>query len=138
MKSNIEPLKFNSRKVVEVQEWDRFVTDMYGRPYEFQQQAGCRSRGVFDFEVPLKYEPEDFNNTTVPENCESDQRGVSFKAWLERDPNQKLNSECEWERERGLPIWWARNFYPDISMIIQDLHSKGFLEDGDYTINIDW
>jgi len=136
---NIKPLKFNSpRKVIDVDEWDRFVSEVYGRPYAFQQQAGCKSRGPFDFEVPSEYEPDDYENDTVPEKVNDEKMGVSFKAWLERDPKQKLDTEDKWEQENGLELWWSRNFYPDVSMIIEDLYKKGLLEKGDYTINIDW
>ena len=63
--------------------------------------------------------------------------GVSFKAWLERDPTQKLNDpNCNYDY--GLVLWWDRNFYPHISMIINDLYTKGLLEAGEYQINIDW
>ena len=37
---------------IEVSEWDDVVTETYKRPYSFQQQAGCRERGVFRFRVP--------------------------------------------------------------------------------------
>jgi hypothetical protein len=135
---NIKPLKFNSpRKVIEVQEWDRFVSEVYGRPYAFQQQSGCKSRGTFDFEVLSDYEPEDYENDTVPENVNDEKMGVSFKAWLERDPKQKLTNP-EGQQDYCLTLWWNRNFYPDVSMIIEDLHAKGLLEKGDYTININW
>lgn len=60
---------------------------------------------------------------------------VSFSAWLARDPCQKLvNSKYDWETF----MWWERNFYPHISMIANDLHSKGLLEAGEYAIDIDW
>lgn len=61
--------------------------------------------------------------------------GVSFKSWLERDPEQKIPSKNSYD---GTHLWWSRNFYPDVSMIINDLHSKGLLEAGKYVIDIDW
>ena len=66
--------------------------------------------------------------------------GVSFKAWLERDPKQKINSD-DARRQAcgfGLNLFWKRNFYPSIDMIANDLHSKGLLPAGEYCINIDW
>lgn len=136
---NIKPLKFNKeRKVIDVDEWDRIVSEVYGRPYNFEQQGGCKSRGNFDFKVPSCHTSYDYENDAVPENVNDEKMGVSFKAWLERDPKQKLNTDDEWDRENGLPLWWERNFYPDASMIIEDLHKKGYLKEGEYTINIDW
>lgn len=63
---------------------------------------------------------------------------MSFKAWLERDPEQQLNSTDEWDRSYGLGMWWERNFYPEVQMIANDLYEKGLIEAGDYTIDIDW
>jgi hypothetical protein len=63
--------------------------------------------------------------------------GVSFKAWLDRDPSKKLPNR-EDEDNWGLDLWWDRNFYPHVSMVINDLHTKGLLEAGEYGIEIDW
>ena len=35
-------------------------------------------------------------------------------------------------------LFWERNFYPNVNMIANDLHSKGLLESGEYIIVIDW
>lgn len=64
--------------------------------------------------------------------------GVSFKAWLARDPKQPLNSPDEWDRKNGLSLWWQRNFYPDVQMVANDLYEKGLIEAGEYVIDIDW
>jgi len=61
--------------------------------------------------------------------------GVSFKAWLARDPKQKLEGQ---EYDYELSLWWDRNFYPDVQMVANDLHAKGLLESGEYLIDIDW
>lgn len=60
--------------------------------------------------------------------------GVSFKAWLERDPNIKLKGD-------GAPftrMWWERNFYPSVEMVANDLYKRGLLKAGEYAIEIDW
>lgn len=129
-------MKIKTKKVIEVQDWDELVEKTYGRTYSFQQQDGCKPRGCFEFNVPE--DEYNFENDTVPEIVNHKEMGVSFAAWLARDPKQKLNTEDEWDREHGLNLWWSRNFYPDVSMIINDLHKKGLLEVGEYIINIDW
>lgn len=129
-------LKIKTEKVIEESDWNDLVKETYGRPYNFQQQSGCQDRGNFYLTVPD--DAEDFENDVVPEEVNHEEMGVLFKAWLERDPKQKLNSEDEWDREHGLSLWWERNFYPNIQMVANDLHEKGLLEAGDYTINIDW
>jgi len=62
--------------------------------------------------------------------------GVSFKAWLARDPKQKLNADSH--TDYGVGLWWYRNFYPNVEMIINDLHARGLIKAGEYSIDIDW
>jgi hypothetical protein len=58
-----------------------------------------------------------------------------FKSWLERDPKQSVDGDStDWR----IGLFWERNFYPDISMIINDLYSKGLLDAGTYEIDINW
>lgn len=63
--------------------------------------------------------------------------GVSFAAWLARDPKQKL-ADPSAQEDYCLELWWHRNFYPDVQMVANDLHAKGLLDAGDHTILIDW
>lgn len=128
-------LKYTNKKVISVQDWDELVINTYGKPYSFQQQDGCKSRGTFDFEIPDKRGIEDYSNDTIPEVINGDEMGVSFKAWLERDPKEWNGKKGD---ERFLDLFWDRNFYPHISMIIEDLHKRGLIEEGEYTIDIDW
>ena len=129
-------LKIQKRNVINMQDWDRLVSQTYGRPYKFQQQDGCKERQHWAITVPVK-NPEDYENETVPEEVNHGEMGVSFKAWLERDPNQKLSNPRD-QNSWSLDLWWERNFYPHVDMIINDLHSRGLLEAGDYDIKIDW
>ena len=124
-----------TKNVIEVQEWDALVEKTYGRPYNFQQQDGCQSRGTVEITVPA--EASDYERETVPEEVNHETMGVSFKAWLARDPKQKL-SDLEAQEDYCLELWWDRNFYPDLQMVANDLHAKGLLEAGTHTILIDW
>jgi hypothetical protein len=131
-------LRTNTRKTIDLHEWNSFVQEVYGRPYNFQQQDGCKSRGFYEFTVPSKpydYPPDDFENDSVPEVVNHEDMGVSFKAWLARDPKQPLPGRKD---DYGLELWWERNFYPSVDMIIEDLAARKLLEPGDYTILIDW
>ena len=127
-------IKAKTKKVIDVTDWDELVMNTYGRPYSFQQQDGCKERQVVHIVVPD--EPDDFENDTIPEVVNGDEMGVSFKAWLERDPKQPLSSGRE--DSFGLSLFWERNFYPDVQMIANDLYEKGLIEAGEYLINIDW
>ena len=64
--------------------------------------------------------------------------GVSFAAWLARDPKQELDSEYDWDRKNGRDLFWHRNFYPSVDIDANDLHAKGLLPAGEYQIVIDW
>ena len=117
---------------ITVQDFDELVRSTYNRPYSFQQQDGCKYRGLVAISVPA--DPEDYENNSVPEIVNHEDMGVSFSAWLARDPEQLLPHKDK----SSTKLWWNRNFYPDVSMIINDLHSKGLLPAGDYSIHIDW
>lgn len=141
-----------TKYIIEVSDWDKLVEDTYGRLYDFQQQDDCKDRGVEYFTVPCF--PEDFENDTIPEIINGREMGVSFKAWLERDPNAPLNptddelKNCnyfynedrdKWCKDKShINLFYIRNFYPHFNMIVNDLHAKGLLPAGDYAINIDW
>lgn len=129
-------IKIKTKQVISVQDWDDLVIQTYGKPYCFQQQNGCQERGNFNLRVPEG--AEDFENDTIPEKVNGDEMGVSFKAWLARDPEQKLDTEDKWQRDYGLDLFWNRNFYPDIQMVANDLHTKGLIPAGKYVIEIDW
>lgn len=120
--------------LIDVQEWDKLVRETYGKPYNFQQQEGCKDRGVHDLTVPDR--DQDFEmNDSISEREEDQEMGVKFQVWLDRDPSQPLDDqEYDWQ----LSSWWERNFYPDVQAVANDLHSKGLLEAGDYLINIEW
>lgn len=126
-------LKIQTKKVIDVSDWDMYVIKIYGRPYSFQQQDGCKQRGKESFTVPGA--DCDYKHDTVPEEVNHEVMGVSFKAWLTRNPKQKLQGQ---KNAYELEMWWARNFYPDVQMIANDLHAQGLLEAGEYVINIDW
>jgi hypothetical protein len=110
-----------TEKVIDVADWDDLVQKTYGRYYKFQQQDGCKERQRVRITVPDE-EEYDYQNDTVPEIVNHPEQGVSFKAWLARDPKQKLDSKDEYDREHGLRLWWDRNFYPAVEMVANDLY----------------
>ena len=131
-------LKTKKVNLVDVSDWDTFVESHYGRIYHLQQQDGCKPRGTVKVTVPSTW-AEDYENDTVPEIVNHEEMGVSFKAWLERDPDKLIPKECEYSTSQfDLEIWWKRNFYPELHTLVNDLHAKGLLEAGDYIIDIDW
>lgn len=115
--------------IFDLREWNKLVIETYNKPYSFQQQDGCKDRGIEYFSVPIGH-PEDYENDTVPEIINGEEMGVSFKAWLARD------SSKDSQQLRGL--WWERNFYPHLEIIAQDLYNRGLLTSGNYAIAVDW
>lgn len=121
---------------IDVQDWDALVVKTYGRPYSFQQQDGCKAQGRETLRVlPNPDHIDDYDDDTVPEVINGSEMGVSFAAWLARDPK-------EWNGEVGdarfLGLFWERNFYPTAEAIAHDLFKRGLIEKGTYTIDIDW
>lgn len=134
-------LKYKIERVVDVSDWDELVMDTYKKSYSFQQQDGCKSRGVVHITIPE--ECEDYGELEIPYKINGDDMCVNFKVWLNtsiEDINTKF------EEVNGKPesypgqndLFWERNFYPAVQMIANDLFEKGLIEAGDYTINIDW
>lgn len=120
---------------IDVSDWDTLVQTTYGRVYNLQQQDGCQDRGTLDIAVPVAA-PEDFENDTIPDEVNGTEMGVSFASWLARDPEEWNGSEEK--KPWTLGLFWSRNFYPSIDMVINDLHVKGLLPAGHYVIDIDW
>jgi len=121
--------------IIEVSDWDKLVSETYGRPYRFQQQDGCKGRGTFSIEIPSDYTEEEDMHHSIPEIVNGEVMGVKFPTWLKRDPKQLLSED---DSESSLEIFWERNFYPDIHTVANDLHKKGLIESDTYIINIDW
>lgn len=128
-------LKYTNEKVVDVDDWDELVSTTYGKVYSFQQQEGCKDRGIFTLDIPSKDTYDEEMSEIIEEVVNSEEMGVKFQQWLARDPKQPIGEETE---QWMIDLWWERNFYPDIHTIANDLHSKGLLEAGKYIINIDW
>lgn len=126
-------MKIRTEKIIDVSDWDTMVEQTYGRRYSFQQQDGCKSRGIVRIRVPDA--GEDYERDVVPQIVNHAEMGVSFSAWLKRDPKAPI---ADGSTDYSLDLWWERNFYPDIQMVANDLYAKGFLEAGDYAIDIDW
>lgn len=126
-------LIINNSKVISEIDWSNFVSHFYGRPYRFQQQNGCYERGNFYLSVPS--EPDCDMNDQIPETLETEEMGVKFEKWFERDPKMAVGEmTSEWE----IALWWERNFFPDIQDVANDLYKRGELPAGEYVIDINW
>ena len=52
-------MKIRNVQMIDVSEWDSFVQETYGRPYNLQQQDGCKNRGTLTMKVPDEDYDED-------------------------------------------------------------------------------
>lgn len=126
----------NTKKItiIEDHDWDNLVQETYGKPYYFQQQDGCKERGIINITIPTNHDDSRMNNS-IPEIINGSKMGVKFDVWLACDPKEWNGKE---EDSRFVNMFWERNFYPHINAVANDLHSKGLIEAGDYSIKIDW
>ena len=121
-------------KQITVQDWDNLVEKFYGKPYSFQQQDGCKDRGIEIINTHDEW-AEDFEATEIPFEMNGEEMGVSFQTWLNTLPEDTAKHfEYAW----GNGLFWERNFYPHASMIAKDLFEQGLLPQGEYQIAIDW
>lgn len=131
-------LQINTIKQIEVGDWDDFVSTHYGKIYTFQQQDGCKERGVHNFDVPCKFYGKEYKDEmpeSIPYEVNGDEMGVKFSTWLATYPEETAKHfDSDWENG----VFWERNFYPNFEAIVNDLYKKGLIEEGEYQIRIDW
>ena len=126
-------LKIVQRNTISVNDWDNFVREIYSKNYSFQQQDGCKDRGIET--INTLDEPYDYRNTEIPFKVNGEDMGVSFETWLNTKPDDTVK-HFEYTYQNNL--FWERSFYPHVSMIVKDLVEKDLLKPGEYDIIIDW
>jgi len=88
--AHVKKLRIKNVKMIDCQDWDNLVSSTYDKPYCFQQQDGCQSRGIVNLEVPCDWadEQEDEMHDEIPEIINGEVMGVKFQKWLERDTKE--------------------------------------------------
>ena len=120
-------------------DFNKLVEKTYDKFYCFQQQDNGRKHGVYTFEIPVK-SPFNYQNISIPEIVNHSEIGVDFYTWLQRDihkPLKDVKYTTDFNKSLGLRLWWDRNFFPSIDMIINDLYKNGILPEGFLKIIID-
>ncbi len=126
-------IKSENVKLINERDWSELVSAVYGRPYRFQQQEGCRDLGTYyRFTAPPPYTDDEYMNDEVQESLHSEKKGVKFKVWLGRNVAETF------AKKSTMDIWWKRVFYPDVNAVVNDLYKMGWIEPGNYIICIDW
>jgi hypothetical protein len=138
MENQKPTLKLNKVTLIEENEFSDFVSEVYGRPYRYQQTEGCLEKGTVKFSVPYEryFKPDYKENVNDSGNIN---KPVRFREWLSRDPKEKppvglFNGDSYWY----ISLFWNRHFYPYFGDLIDDLHKKGYVEEGEYILRIDW
>lgn len=130
-------IKYTNKKVIEVSDWNKLVINTYNKPYNFQQQDGCQDRGSIDISIPNEEDYDEEMSETIPFQINGKIMGVKFQTWLSTTEDD-INSQLSESYKGANRLIWERNFYPTLQTIANDMHKKGLIEAGDYTINIDW
>ncbi len=124
---------YRVERIIDCNNWDTLVTRTYGKTYNIQQQDGCRESCNLYFSVPLKEPIVDYGKESIPVKINGNDMCVKFDVWL--------NTPAEYPTELSIfhhSLFWQRNFYPDYEILAHDLFKRGLLEEGEYTIRIDW
>jgi hypothetical protein len=128
-------VKYTNRKIIDVKDWDKLVSETYGRVYTYQQQDGCKPRCMVILSIPGKSYDDEMNNSVPEVVGMSDKKGVKFDVWLARDPKKTIKGQT---LDYHLELFWERNFYPELQAVANDLYKRGMIESGEYGIDIDW
>jgi hypothetical protein len=114
------PLGGKQVTLIHESEFSKLVREIYGRPYQFQQQGDMMGQNTIRrFSVPA--EPMGDHWQAVP-----------LQEWLDATPPADEPGNFK-ERLR-----WLREFYPEMEDIVNDLHARGLIEKGDYALHIWW
>jgi hypothetical protein len=127
-------LKISTLQIIDVNDWDDFIEKTYGKIYSFQQQGGCKDRGIYRFSVGNYEIDEDYGHDEIPEVINGDIRVVKFNKWLERDVKETIGGKSGVYIE----LFWHRSFYPDFDVLVDDLYKRGLINKGSYAIKVDW
>lgn len=153
-------------KQINESEFSELVRKTYNRPYRLQQTDGCYSRGSFT--LTISSNGCEAYPTTAMSNGGDGESPVSFQEWIQRDRNEPIpisekdieayealknssisnksfydpnNESNKKSREVGgllNTLWWEREFYPDLNELLDDMLSRGLIEEGEYEMEIDW
>lgn len=97
--------------------FSKYVSELYGRPYNLQQQGDMLAQeSAVALVVP---ELEDWNEDP------------SLEEWLAATPPVSAADYIDTMR-------WERQFYPSLEAVANDLHARGLLDAGRYIIHVSW
>ena len=136
-------LEYKTIRVIKEHDFNELVTNTYGLPYKLQQQNGIMERQYFeiyiDSEEVIEGDETEYDDIheSIPLEINGPERLVRFGTWVNSNPTD-IMKEAGWTKEYEIRLFYHRNFYPPLDMLLGDLYKKGLLEEGTFYINIDW
>jgi hypothetical protein len=119
-------MRIENVKLIGETEFSRLVSETYGRPYQLQQQDNCMGQ-------------DEIERVTVPDEGIDIDDDARFAEWRDADvpdPVGVLHGETRWDWE--VELYWQREYYPPLQELVNDLHERGLLPQGDYVIHASW
>lgn len=125
--TTIAPLGGKKVTLIHESEFSKLVREVYGRPYQFQQQGDMMGQeSIYQFSVPAQGIGDHW-------------QAVPLDEWLAATPPSKLDLGQGYDRDSFTEnLRWEREFYSEMEDIVNDLHAKGLIEEGDYALHIWW
>lgn len=119
-------LNFDTVRLIWENDFSALVSQVYGRPYRFQQQGDMMHQ-------------ESIHRFTVPTTPDGGWTLPSIEEWKNapveiHGPQDPKNLSLEFFRD----LYWEREYYPPFDELVEDLHKLGILEPGDYALHIWW
>lgn len=146
-------LKVVTKQIIDESDFSKLVSDTYGRPYRLQQQEPLMNQDSYmPIQVPNDWHAADKDHARLrkwieenpPQYVDGQEPTYpSFKEWLDRDANAYVGGRDMYEGW-GDPggfwytLWWERAFFPPLGEVIDDLHKRGLLDEGEYLIHAWW
>ncbi len=101
-------MKMSTVTLIDEGDFSELVRETYGKPYQFQQQEFLSQDSIRFF--------------TVPE--EPDNYGLTLAEWVATPVVDEMS--------------FYRDCYPELQMIVNDLHERELLPAGRYALHIWW
>lgn len=118
-------LKGETVQVIWEHDFNKVVQSVYGKPYVFQQQGDMLlgQNGYYPFTVHSAEKYQQWDATEID---------AELTRWLSAEPPQNA-------RAFTIQLWWERENYPDIDVILYDLaYRRGLMASGRYALHVWW
>lgn len=121
-------MEYEEITLIHESQFSAMVAEVYGRPYQLQQQ-----QPMGQDTVTQPYSVPEFEGRDTEYN-------VSFAEWSTRDPDLGPDGQL-WSGtmpQLDKELWWHRQYFCDPQMILNDLHAKSLIPAGTYRIHVWW